>query len=135
MNNPNSSEIIANSENKIVSKESIETDVETQTVSVIDAQKNNSGAIKKWLIVSMAIVLTFTAFFLFGKETDICFFSTCNEYTDSVGVEDAASIGNDFVAYAGGAATLVILTTLVGVPLIPAIIASAGVWFLIQMIQ
>ena len=133
MNNPKSSEIITNSDNKIISKKSTETEVETQRVSVIDSQKNS--IIKKWLIVSMAIVLTITAFFLFGKETDICFFSTCNEYTDSVGVEDAASIGNDFVAYAGGAATLVILTTLVGVPLIPAIIASAGVWFLIQLIQ
>ncbi len=133
MNNPKSSEIITNSDNKIISKKSTETEVETQRVSVIDSQKNS--IIKKWLIVSMAIVLTITAFFLFGKETDMCFFSTCNEYTDSVGVEDTTSIGSDFVAYAGGAATLVVLTTLVGVPLIPAIIASAGVWFLIQLIQ
>lgn len=135
MNNNKSSKIIANSDNKIISDKSTKTDIEAQTISVIDAKKNNSGTIKKWLIVSMAIVLTITAFFLFGKETDICFFSTCNEYTDSVGVEDANYIGNDFVAYAGGAATLVVLTTLVGVPLIPAIIASAGVWFLIQLIQ
>ncbi len=114
MNNPNSSEIIANYNNKITSKKSTKPEVETQAVSVIDidAKKKHLGTIKKWLIVSMAIVLTFTAFFLFSKETDIYFFSTCNHYTDSVGVEDATSIANDFVAYAGGADTLVVLTTL-----------------------
>ena len=69
----------------------------------------------------MAIGLTVIAFFLLAKETDVCLFSTCNDYQDSVGMGESSSIGNDFIAYAGGAATLTILTTLVGVPLLPAI--------------
>ena len=134
MENNQSSEIISNNENQdeIAQNESPETVLQTQPVSVINSESNNSFELKKWAIVCSFIVLAIAVYVLLSKETDTCLFSTCSEYSYSNG--DSASVGDEFLIYAGSAATLVGLT-LVGVPLLPAIAASAGVWFLVHLVH
>ena len=135
MENNQSSEIIANNEtqNAIAQNESPETVLQTQPVSVINSESNNSFELKKWIIICIAGVAAITCFFLFAKETDVCFLSTCNDYSDSMAT-GSTSVGNEFLVYAGSAATLVGLT-LIGVPLLPAIAVSTGVWFFVHLIH
>ena len=139
MENNQSSEIISNNEtqNEIAQNETPETVLQTQPVSVIDSESNNSFALKKLAIFCAGGVLALSVFFIFAKGTDVCLAINCTEYSDSVTTSSGSStsIGNDFVAYAGGAASLLVLTTLVGVPLLPAVAISTGIWFLVQMIH
>lgn len=139
MDNNRSSEIISNNEtqNPIAQNETPETVLQTQPVSVINLENNNSFALKKLAIFCAAGVLALSIFFIFAKGTDVCLAINCNDYSDSVatGSASSTSIGTDFVAYAGGAASLLVLTTLVGVPLLPAVAISTGVWFVLQMIH
>ena len=134
MENNQSSQIVSDREtqDEITSGGFPEQIIETQPVA-IDSQKNNALQLKKWIIAGGVVVLTIAVCIFLAKETDVCFMSTCNHYSDSTGSE--TSIGNDFVAYAGGAATLLVLTTLVGIPLLPAVAISTGVWFVLQMIR
>ena len=136
MDDNQSSEIISNNEtlNEIRQNQNPETVVQTQPVSAINPENNNSFELKKWMIICSAGVLAFGVFFIFAKETDICLAINCNDYNDSVATS-STSIGGEFLAYAGGAATLLVLTTLVGVPILPAVAISTGVWFLVQMIN
>lgn len=62
-------------------------------------------------------------FFIFTKGTQICLWSECPTLPPVTG---------DFWAFAGGAATLMVLTTLVGMPLLPAVAISTGIWLLMQ---
>ena len=135
MKNNQSSPIISNNktQNEVASSDCSETILETQPVSVINPENNNSFELKKWIVVCTAGVAAITFFFLFAKETDVCFLSTCNDYSDSVAT-GSISLGNEFLVYAGSAATLVGLT-LIGVPLLPAIAMSTGVWFLVHLIH
>jgi hypothetical protein len=136
MENNQSSQIVSNKEtqDEIISGNPSEQVLETQPVSVINTQNNNALQLKKWIIAGGVVVLTIAVCIFLAKETDVCFMSTCNHYSDSTG-SDSTSIGNDFIAYAGGAATLLVLTTLVGIPLLPAVAISTGVWFVLQMIR
>ena len=139
MDNNQSSEIISNNEiqNEITPNESLKTVLETQPVSVINPESNSSFALKKIAIFCAAGVLALSVFFIFAKGTDVCLAINCNEYSDSVATNSASteSIGTDFVAYASGAASLLVLTAVVGVPLLPAVAISTGIWFLVQMIH
>lgn len=136
MENNQSSQIVSNNEtqDEITSGNPPEQVLKTQPVSVINTQNNNTLELKKWIITGGVVVLTIAVCIFLAKETDVCFMSTCNHYNDSVG-SDSTSIGNDFIAYAGGAATLLVLTTLVGIPLLPAVAISTGVWLVMQIIH
>lgn len=132
MENNQFSQIISNSEAQNGSlRNHSETILETQQVSLINPENNNSLVLKKRIIACSAGVLAITCFFLFAKETDVCFLSTCNHYSDSVAT-GSISVGNEFLIYAGSAATLVTLTT-IGVPLLPAIAVSTGIWFFVHL--
>ena len=138
MNDDRTSKIISNNKNQEeMANESPETVLQTQPVSVINSESNNSFALKKIAIFCAAGVLALSVFFIFAKGTDVCLAINCNDYSDSVAADSAssASLGTDFVAYAGGAASLLVLTTLVGVPLLPAVAISTGIWFLVRMIH
>ena len=139
MNNDRSSEITSNNEtqNAIAQNETPETVLQTQPVSVINSESDNSFALKKIAIFCAAGVLALSVFFIFAKGTDVCLAINCNDYSDSVATSSASSesIGTDFVAYAGGAASLLVLTALVGVPMLPAVAISTGIWFLVRMIH
>ncbi len=62
-------------------------------------------------------------FFILTKGTQICLWSECSTLPPVTG---------DFWAFAGGAATLMVLTTLIGMPLLPAVAISTGIWLLMQ---
>jgi hypothetical protein len=74
-------------------------------------------------IVFLGLAATF---FIFTKGTQICLWSDCPTLPPQLPVT------GDFWAFAGGAATLMVLTALVGMPLLPAAAASIGVWLLMQ---
>ncbi len=139
MDNNQPSEIIFNNEtqNAIAQNTIPETVLQIQPVSVINPENNNSFVLKKIAIFCAAGVLALSVFFIFAKGTDVCLAINCNDYSDSVATSSASStsIGTDFVAYAGGAASLLVLTTLVGIPLLPAVAISTGIWFLVRMIH
>ena len=139
MDNNQSTEITSNNEtqNEIAQNETPETVLQTQPISVISPENNNSFALKKIAIFCATGVLALSVFFIFAKGTDVCLAINCNEYSDSVATNSASteSIGTDFVAYAGGAASLLVLTAVVGVPLLPAVAISTGIWFLVRMIH
>lgn len=86
--------------------------------------------ISKWLVLGGILLAMFFTFFLMTKGSDFCMFSTCIKETvpSTVGHVVFTSLW----AYVGGAASLFALTTM-GLPIIPAVAASAGIWFLIQM--
>lgn len=138
-NNNQSSEIIANNEtqHEIAQNELSETFLQTQPVSVINPENDSSFALRKLIIFCTAGVLALLVFFIFAKGTDVCLAINCTNYSDSLatGSASSTSIGTDFVAYAGGAASLLVLTTLAGVSLLPAVAISTGVWFVLQMIR
>ncbi len=139
MDNNQPSKIISNNEtqNAIAQNKSPETVLQTQPVSVINTESDNSFDLKKMAIFCAAGILALSIFFIFAKGTDVCLAINCTEYSDSVatGSASSTSIGNDFVAYAGGAASLLVLTAVVGVPLLPAVAISTGIWFLVRMIH
>ncbi|VEP16633.1 conserved hypothetical protein [Hyella patelloides LEGE 07179] len=128
MDTDRSSQIVSHSPN-----EPTQDRLKTQAVSVINSENTNSSNVQKWGLICLSVLLGLTVFLLFARETDVCLLSTCNDYSDSVAT--STLMGNDFIAYAGGAATLLVLTALIGVPLLPAVAISTGVWFLVQMIQ
>lgn len=136
MDNNQSSEITSNNDqDKIAQNETPETVLQTQPVSVINS--DDSFALKKIAILCAAVVLALSVFFIFAKGTDVCLAINCNDYSDSVATSSPSSksIGTDFVAYAGGAASLLVLTAVVGVPLLPAVAISTGIWLLVRMIH
>ena len=137
MNNNSSSEIISNSDNKAQNSISQSDRSEVaETESVISSKPNNNALESlKIAIAGGVVILTLAICILLSKENDVCFFSTCNEYSDSTATNLTSTLGDDFIAYAGGAASLLVLTTLVGVPLLPAVAISTGIWFLVRIIH
>jgi hypothetical protein len=80
------------------------------------------------LIVGGQIFLGLAAtFFIFTKGTQICFFSYCPPPIPIV-----EPLTDDFLAFAVGSGTLMVLTTFVGIPLLPAVAASIGIWIVMQ---
>lgn len=84
-------------------------------------------SVGKWAVLGIVVVATACTFFLLTKGSEFCFFSTC-----SMG-DTGGSIANNFWGFLGGTATLIILTTVIGVPLVPAVAAALGIWFLMQI--
>lgn len=102
--------------------------IETPTVSLKVPGSGFSLHLNKWVVLGVFAVAMVATFFLLTKGSEFCLFSTCLPPIDSTG-----SLAMNFWAFAGGTAALVVLTTLFGIPLVPAVAASFGVWFLMQM--
>ncbi|MEG4996956.1 hypothetical protein [Microcoleus sp. B4-D4] len=81
----------------------------------------------RWAVLGIVVVATACTFFLLTKGSEFCFFSTC-----SMG-DTGGSIANNFWGFLGGTATLIILTNVFGVALVPAVAAAMGIWFLMQI--
>ena len=64
-------------------------------------------------------------FFVFTKGTQICLFSYCPPIIEP-------PLTDVFLAFAVGSGTLMVLTTFAGIPLLPAVAASIGVWLVMQ---
>lgn len=82
----------------------------------------------KWVVLGIFGIATIATFFFLTKGSEFCFFSTCSQIPDTT-----STMATNFWAFAGGTAALVILTSFFGVALAPAVAASFGLWFLIQM--
>lgn len=83
----------------------------------------------KWAVLGIVVVATACTFFLLTKGSEFCFFSICNMNMADTG----GSTANNFLGFLGGTATLIILTTVIGVPLVPAVAAAVGIWLLMQI--
>ncbi|MEL6439808.1 MAG: hypothetical protein AAFQ80_11210 [Cyanobacteria bacterium J06621_8] len=131
MDNQQSSEIITDNQaqDAIAHEETPEIIVESQPVLI--TSPDDSFTLKKIAIFCAAGVLALSVFFIFAKGTDVCLAINCNSYSDSV---SSSAMGTDFVAYAGGAASLLVLTA-TGMSILPAVAISTGIWFAIQMIR
>ncbi|MBD6615426.1 hypothetical protein FNW02_06095 [Komarekiella sp. 'clone 1'] len=87
-----------------------------------------SGSPGKLIIAGLLLVGILATFFIFSQGSDVCLLSYCLDNPIP-----AASLGDDFLAFSGGTAALVLLTTLLGTPLLPAVGISAGIWFLLHI--
>lgn len=121
-NNP---QVIPDSDKQIQSHSN---PIETPTVSLKVPGSGFSLHLNKWVVLGIFGVAMVATFFLLTKGSEFCLFSTCLPPIDSTG-----SLAMNFWAFAGGTAALVVLTTVLGIPLVPAVAASFGVWFLMQM--
>ena len=92
----------------------------TSVPSTISSQKSIIGG-----LILLGIMATF---FIFTKGTEVCLWSDCSKVIPPVIVTPVS----EFLAFAGGAGTLMVLTTLVGMPLLPAVALSTGVWLVMQ---
>jgi hypothetical protein len=92
----------------------------TSVLSTISSQKSIIGG-----LIFLGIIATF---FIFTKGTEICLWSDCSKIIPPPVVTPVS----EFLAFAGGAGTLIVLTTLVGMPLLPAVALSTGVWLVMQ---
>ena len=102
--------------------------IETPAVSLKLPGSGFSLHLNKWVVLGVFAVAMVATFFLLTKGSEFCLFSTCLPP-----IEPTSSLGMNFWAFAGGTAALVVLTTVFGVSLVPAVAASFGVWFLMQM--
>ena len=139
MNNDRASEIISNddTENAIAQNEPPETVLPTQPISDINPESDNSFYLKKMAIACTTIVFGLAVFFLFAKETDVCFLSTCSNYSDSVttGSDLTASVGNEFLITAGSVGLAAVLAGTSMIPVIPAAVVGAAIWFLVHLVR
>ena len=133
----NASEIVSQPSNSLQSvspEEQNPTVLESTRLQATTVAMHNwlgSLPLSRWLVLGGIALAMFFTFFLMTKGSDFCMFSTCirdGGTTATVG----HTMATNFWAYAGGAATLIVLTTM-GSPIIPAVAASAFLWFLIQM--
>ncbi|AVH68451.1 hypothetical protein [Nostoc sp. 'Peltigera membranacea cyanobiont' N6] len=81
---------------------------------------------KKLLILGLVIIGIVATFFLVTRGNELCLFSFCTD----VG-RHSATLTSDFWAFAGGTATVIVLTTFLGVSLLPAVGIASAVWFFI----
>lgn len=121
-NNP---QIVPGSDGQI---QSYPNPIETPAVSLKLPGSGFSLHLNKWVVLGVFAVAMVATFFLLTKGSEFCLFSTCLPPIDSTG-----SLAMNFWAFAGGTAALIVLTTFFGVSLVPAVAASFGVWFLMQM--
>jgi hypothetical protein len=82
----------------------------------------------KLLIAGLILAGILATFLVFSQGSHFCFLSYCLDNP-----VPAVSIGNDFLAFTGGTASLILLSTMLGTPLLPAIGIASGVWFLLHM--
>jgi hypothetical protein len=79
------------------------------------------------LVVGLISAGILGTFLVFSQGSHFCFLSYCLDNPIPV-----ASVGNDFLAYSGGTAALILLITMLETPLLPAAGISAGIWFLLH---
>jgi hypothetical protein len=121
----NSPQVVSGSSGQI---QSTSNPIEAPAVSLKLPSSGFSLQLNKWAVLGLFGIAIVATFFLLTKGSEFCFFSTCLSPADST-----SSLPMNFWAFAGGTAALVVLTTFFGVSLVPAVAASFGVWFLMQM--
>ncbi|WP_335102318.1 hypothetical protein [Nostoc sp.] len=98
-------------------------------LETVQATNNNSKLpldLSKLIIVVIFIIVLATTFFIINRGSDVCIFSFCSE-TEKY----SSTVTSDFWAFAGGTATVFVLTTFLGLSIVPAVLISSVVWFII----
>lgn len=90
--------------------------------------KNSISSVdsSKLIIIGLFIIGIVATFFLVTRGNDLCILSFCSD----VG-RHSSTLTNDFWAFAGGTATVIVLTTFLGISLLPAVGIASAVWFFI----
>jgi hypothetical protein len=121
---PNNTQVVPASDAQIQSHSH---PIETPSVSLKLPGLGFSLHLNKLVVLGIFGVVITGTFLLLTNGSEFCFFSICTSPVTDGGISPP------FWAFAGGSATLVILTSIFGVPLMPAVAASFGIWFLMQM--
>ncbi|BAY42373.1 hypothetical protein NIES2111_67960 (plasmid) [Nostoc sp. NIES-2111] len=85
-----------------------------------------SSDVTKMIVLGLFIIGIVATFFLVTRGNELCIFSFCSD----VG-RHSSTLTSDFWAFAGGTATVLVLTTFLGVSLLPAVGIASAVWFFI----
>ncbi|MEG4519611.1 MULTISPECIES: hypothetical protein [unclassified Microcoleus] len=80
----------------------------------------------KWVFLGIVVFATACTFFIFTKGSQFCLFSI------SCTTASGDTTATNFLGFLGGAATIIILTNVLGVPLVPAVAVAMGIWLLMQ---
>ncbi len=98
-------------------------------VETLQATNNNSSLplyLSKLIVVAIFFIVLATTFFIVNRGSDVCIFSFCSETE-----RHYSTVTSDFWAFAGGTATVFVLTTFLGLSIVPAVLISSAVWFVI----
>jgi hypothetical protein len=82
----------------------------------------------KLIVAGLILAGILATFLVFSQGSHFCFLSYCLDNPIP-----AVSIGNDFLAFSGGTAALILMTGILGTPLLPALGIASGIWFLLHM--
>ncbi|MEH2105818.1 hypothetical protein [Nostoc sp.] len=98
-------------------------------VETVQTTNNNSNLplyLSKLIVVAIFLIVLATTFFIVNRGSDVCIFSFCSETE-----RHSSTVTSDFWAFAGGTATVFVLTTFLGLSIVPAVLISSVVWFII----
>ncbi|MEH2094642.1 hypothetical protein CDG77_04000 [Nostoc sp. 'Peltigera membranacea cyanobiont' 213] len=98
-------------------------------LETVQATNNNSNLpldLSKLIVVAIFLIVLATTFFIINRGSDVCIFSFCSETE-----RHSSTVTSDFWAFAGGTATVFVLTTFLGLSIVPAVLISSVVWFII----
>ncbi|NJL11044.1 MAG: hypothetical protein HC908_15170 [Calothrix sp. SM1_7_51] len=100
------------------------------TQEVIESANKNPNFLSsnKLILGAILLICVIGTLVLINGGNDLCLFSTC---ADSLSPTHTTTLTSDFWSYAGGAATLLVLTSFLGMSILPAVGISAGIWLLI----
>ncbi|WP_427160914.1 hypothetical protein ACQFX9_04615 [Aliinostoc sp. HNIBRCY26] len=82
--------------------------------------------VTKMIVLGLFIIGIVATFFLVTRGNELCIFSFCSDMG-----RHSPTLTSDFWAFAGGTATVVVLTSFLGVSLLPAVGIASAVWFFI----
>ncbi|NJR16801.1 MAG: hypothetical protein HC785_14545 [Calothrix sp. CSU_2_0] len=98
--------------------------VDTQE-GIENANQNSKVVLSNKVIVGgILLICIIGTLLLINGGNDLCLFSTCG-YS-----RFHTTFTSDFWSYAGGAATILVLTSFLGMSILPAVGISAGIWLL-----
>ena len=121
-NNPDGSDDIVEKTGSTLSSVSIPQISFTQKLTNIFGSVA-SVPMGKLIFGSILVIGIVATFLTFAKGSTVCVLSDCKSTVA------APVTGSEFWAFAGGTATLLILTTFMGFPLLPAVGIATGIWF------
>jgi hypothetical protein len=107
----------------------IANDVAADHLKVTLGAQMPSFCLSRLILGGLLLLGIVATFFLLTKGSEFCFLSTCNDIQPASQSTEAG----EFWAFTGGAAALVILSTLMGVNLVFALGISTMIWYLMHM--
>ncbi|MEA5573800.1 hypothetical protein [Calothrix sp. UHCC 0171] len=100
--------------------------VDTQEVIENANQNLKFASSNKVIVGAILLICIIGTLLLINGGNDLCLFSTCGDSRFHT-----TTFTSDFWSYAGGAATILVLTSFLGMSILPAVGISAGIWLLI----